>query len=229
MPENIILKKSVTGGGETTVVVQVIDEKDLPIGGAEGGKRLLSVQIHRRLREFLTAQYFVKEFLPNPHMNLKVIKEVCLAYRVLFKKRYPVPETARYFIRDGKVTLVLSDMTEGGKYYVWGINDKPTSEDEKTFAEMNISQEDLISIRRQLRDLSAKASEDNIRLVDYNYQLKKHKMTGEIKVILLDLDKYTLRHTIGDVNDFNNRYVELFLEILEENLVKLKAKYSTGI
>jgi hypothetical protein len=193
VPERIVLKKPTENGGETHSTLESTQTEWLDIGGEEGSKYLIGVVIRRKIKEALTAHYFVKKFPENSRMNLNSLKELCRVYVVLARKGYPVPQTARYIKNENRLRLVLSDMTEGGAYWVWGINTNPTAEEQRTLLAMNLTQSDVDSIKAQSYALADRAEADKVWLAFHSYHLRKHKTTGKVEVILLDLDRLALR------------------------------------
>jgi len=182
------LVKVLNSGAEKKLAIEGAELEELPLGGIEGKKYRLTVPSplsseHGKLAEPLI--FIVKE---SKYDDFDELNEVIKAYRVLYAKGYPVPGTVRRYDQPSmKSYLISSDMTEGGKQWVWGVNDDPTDQELETLREMNFTVKDIADLEIQARAIAEKATADQINLDTYYYHIRKNKETGKVEIILLDI------------------------------------------
>ena len=83
----------------------------------------------------------------------------------------------------------MSDMTEGDKYKVWGWSNSMTGQQSLDLHSMNLTESDVETITNLVDKLASKATADNLSLRFQYYHPRKNMETGEIDIILLDVDK----------------------------------------
>jgi len=135
----------------------------LPVGGNEGAKSLTELRNPRYIfgREDIapTLIFISKEYPAN---KKDCVMDIVNAYEVLREKGYPVPNTIRYYERDKTVNLLMSDMTEGGKYKIWGFSDFSSPEQQAELESMALTDKDILNIQELVFELSNKATNDGL-------------------------------------------------------------------
>jgi len=192
-----------------SIRVRINNMQLLDIGGQEGPKFRAKIKIKN-----YENIYFVKEFYEAYD---KGFVEDCLRSFILLKKHnFPVPDVLRYFIDDSKLYLVMSDMTENGKYRMWGYSDCMSQEQTDELREMNLTGKDLKVIENKALRIAHKAGNLNFRLEFYNYHIRKHKKTGAMSICLLDvLDVDSYVYSPKRASQYNLTEVSRFMEFLK--------------
>jgi hypothetical protein len=159
--------------------------KALPLGGLEGKKfftPLVNPSYSEGRKDVVPELGFISK-----EKNKKDVIGAIRSYDLLRKKKYPVPVTTRYFEKDGKTYLLMTDMTEKGKYKIWGYSDKMTKEQIEDLQSFNLTENNIDKIQKMIIDFAHKADEDNFVLPIYVYHLRKNIKTGEMDIIFLDV------------------------------------------
>lgn len=187
---NVEFKKPIFNNGkkvaERSSVFRLNKSKfhELPIGGYEGKKYFTELsKDHRNVAheyEFISKVY--------PSYDKKEVINIIQAYDSLRKKGYIVPNTVRYFEQNDRVYLMMSDMTEGGKYKIWGYSNDMSAQQYEDLKMMNINESELFFIKNKALELANKADSENVNLLTPTYHVRKNMETGEIDIIFLDVD-----------------------------------------
>ncbi|GIK83517.1 MAG: hypothetical protein BroJett025_01390 [Patescibacteria group bacterium] len=205
------------------ILIEAIQSVD--VGGCEGSKFLMIVL----LQELGRITYFAKEYKYNARATnkfdfssyentLSKVAAVVEAYTLLRKKGYLVPEFAAYFINTQTETMYMisSDMTEGGKYIVWGLSDSMTDVQNQDFVQMKITPDDYSKIKRLVSDVVKQANRDRVYLDCYHFHLRQEKKTRKFEICLLDVSMAVIKHTHRQADD-------IALHNMEESRVFLEA------
>lgn len=168
--------------------------EELSLGGFEGKKYKTSLVNPRSKdgRENVASEI---KFISKEYPSRTDVLDRILIYDELRKKRYPVPATTRYFEKEGKHYLLMTDMTEDGNYKLWGYNDyKPEQKDEElkskeNLKSMNLSDNDINFINKIASDYAIKAQKDGFNLTFPIYHVRKNLNNGQIDMCFLDVDK----------------------------------------
>ncbi len=141
-----------------------------------------------------------------------VMNEVKI-YNKARKQGFPVPHTTRFFLtKHYEPALLMTDMTYGGKYKIWGFNDNPTKKEIKDLKEMQLTPDDLTRIKSLSEQIKENAIRRNRHIGFQNYHIRKNIKTGEVDVVLLDLDDRFTEQTYN-ISQTNNKELRNFLDI----------------
>lgn len=183
----LALKKPSGAGKERVFQTLNSELTHLPLGGHEGQKFTLKIDNPLKKADGTPAEplYFVvKELIEKSEPELEQLSR---AYRILQDKGYPVPLTVRSFQREGKNYLAASDMTEGGKYWIWGFNDDASPEEADELRAMQLSAVEVAELKSQVAKIADQAVRDTLNMDGYWYHIRKNKETGKVDVVILDI------------------------------------------
>lgn len=196
MKRNIELLKLTTRKNKPSKLVTrtavLIDFSKLDLGGVEGNKFRGTVELPR---SDVHGKFFFKEYpYQNSEDNFQQKKEyveaIFWSYVLLRKKGYPVPQTVRMVHNRSsrKIYLVMSDMTQGEKYRVWGSSGHMTSSQDRELKSMQLFNGDLQCVFDQAQKWARKAAEDSLFISRWSYHIIQHKNTRQLSICLLDVD-----------------------------------------
>jgi len=209
MSDRIIeLVKNPTLPNEKTIKVDVLKEENIGVGGAEGVKFGIHFELKNKFKtreaKLITKRlrYFKGVEAPN----------LVNAYKTAHKEGFITPETVRYTKEGEDDILMMSDMSEGGKYIIWGYNDHSTKKEHAAYRELNLSKSDIQEIKSQGMKYVEKANSLDRSLWFYNYHIRKDKETGKLELFLLDLDPHYMQIPHGP--NMNQENFERFFKVL---------------
>lgn len=172
---------------ERAFTATVIIEERMKVGGCEGIKSKLTIENPRSKErpDVACEMTFVSKKSRVEHRIADSIK----AYHQLRKLDLPVPNTTRICIskEDSEFQLVMTDMTENGKYILWGYSNFMHSEQYQTLRDLNLTEEEIDCIEQQANEIAYKAAKAKHNIRFYNYHLRKNLETGIYDVVLLDI------------------------------------------
>ena len=200
------LIKNYNQDNQKSHTAKIVNEKDMGVGGAEGTKAITEFEISRdnkkRRLKLVSKRYnYMKTQIPVL-MN---------SYDKARKDGFPVPATTRFYIDNDTITTVMSDMTEGGKYRVWGYNDQPTTKEHKSLKNMALNDKDKAEIKEQGMKLISLADKVGRSISFHNYHIRQDIKTKEIDLFLLDLD-YSFN--FRNANESNTEEFQKFFNLL---------------
>ena len=162
------------------------------------------------------------------YLDPETVENIVKVYDTARQDGFPVPATTRYFeTKDYYPGILMTDMTEGNKYRVWGYNDNPTDQENETLKNMALSSDNLLRIRNQCDSIVDLANEKKRLLAFHNFHIRQDRKTKDVEVFLLDLDEEFLDPT-RDVNFDNYEAQLIFMEIVRakpEQRQAILAKY----
>ena len=178
MPEQQILPEKFIGnnsqGEWTKNAVYVVSDERLDVGGTEGIKSKTIVRNNESGKEL---NFISKEFGNEDEARVIVKK-----YSILRKLGYKVPKTARYYQREGKHFVLMSDISQDTDNKVaWGINSPPTKLDYENLLKINPTVEEIIYETSLLLE---KLNRDNISINCDVLALTRHE--GRLVLSILD-------------------------------------------
>lgn len=198
--------------------------KRLPLGGYEGKKfftPLVNPRYNKGRKDVISELGFLSKELSKEQRKKDVI-EIIRAYASLRDKGYPVPATTRYFEKDGKTYLLMTDMTEKGKYKIWGFSNYMTDQQNEDLKSMNLTEKDMKIIEEKAFNFATKANKDRIGLLFHTYHVRKNQRTGEIDIVFLDLNPYVIQHNnFIHLND-NHTDAIIFIKKLKDGVENQK-------
>lgn len=154
----------------------------LDVGGMEGKKYRMWLIV-----EGARVPYIAKVYNPVT-LGRKRIYDDLGTIRALKEMGYNVPQES-FCIDDGDIMyLCMSDITEEGKYLLWGRSNDMTEAQKNQLTEMEITPEDLQKISSTALELAEKATRDGLSLTEDYYHLRKNTETGEFDLYLLDVN-----------------------------------------
>lgn len=180
-------------------IAQVVGMDGLPIGGGEGLKyrfRITNPRFQSGSREpFLC--FFVKQYR---YLDDDTPELLTREYARLRQQGFPVPPTVRRMNIKDKQYLVMTDMTYGGRYLIWGYSDRMSFKQLQDLSDMHLTQSDMITINNLVDGLFSLALANNFMVRAHYLHIRKDKETGNIDIIVLD---------INTVNDSESNFVTL--------------------
>jgi len=162
-------------------LVQIKTEK-LSVGGSEGDKNIASYQ----QKDGRVVTYLEKT--PVTDKETGSVEQIVGAYHELRKRGLPVPPVVMLQEKEGVKQLVMTEMTENGKYYLWGYSDNETREQASEFKALGITKSDIQIIEGKVLEIARKATETNTSLEQHQFHIRKNKETGQFEIVLLDID-----------------------------------------
>lgn len=164
----------------------VISVEPLLVGGSEGRKHRVTTSSESTVDGEGKVDYFVsKEYAGDTR---EFAFESVAVNNFLFENGYPVPEEASVVEIDSTVYAIMSDVTVGGKYLIWGWSTGMAPEQMLELKRMNLVAEEIEQIRTLVENIGRKADGDKLRIFDHCYHIRRSVETGEIDIVLLDFD-----------------------------------------
>lgn len=165
----------------------------MPVGGYtlssdKADKKYITLQFEKKhlSGEPIERKLVAKIFERLPATGVRKIVDT---YGIARHEGFSVPATTRFFAyNDIYGSILMTDMSENGKYRVWGYNDSAKPEEEKVLNDMNLTGEDLQVIRGQVNNFVKLANGKRRSLHYYNYHIRQDIMSKKFEVFLLDLD-----------------------------------------
>jgi len=184
--------------------------RQLPLGGKEG-RKFFTPLVNPRYREGRKDVSPELGFISKEDAMVDKSVYMIPIYNLLRKKGYPVPATTRYFEKDGHTYLMMTDMTEGGKYKIWGYSDDMSKEQIKDLNSLNLNEDDIAQIQKMALTFADRADKDNITLPYWTYHVRKNLRTGKLDIVFLDLKPEVLKppQLINDIRAETNKSEEL--------------------
>lgn len=171
----------------------ILDDTQMEVGGYEGIKRKLTVFNPRSYGRDDVAKdlTFVTKECRYEDETISLLE----AYHQLRKTNFPVPNTTRIYLSEcgSLYQLVMTDMTENGKYALWGFSNKMHKMQGEVLRSLNLSDEEVGCIEKQANEIAHKAANEGHRIRFFNYHLRKNLETGMVDVVLLDIGSYNLK------------------------------------
>lgn len=198
-------------------LAKIVDRVSMSVGGGEGFYEAKKYYI---VLQFSSDQNPVKKFSRKfvskdyEHLNWSDVFDVIDAYDTARTDGFPVPSTTRFYeTEDRQPAILITDMTESGKYRVWGFNDKAHKSEDLTLEAMNLDGNDLNEIERQGDFIVALANSKKRSLGFQNLHIRQNISTKKIDLFLPDLDERFLEYCTFEKE--NMWALNQFMKILE--------------
>ncbi len=179
-----------------------------PLGGGNGNKYYIFSGEER----FIAKEIRLPLSITEPSLN-----QLVAFYEELYSRGYCVPEKVTYCSYGENSYLIMSDMSENGKFLLWGINDLPHEEEIHQLREMQLTMEDIEIIRAQLAQWLSKAAAEGVYIGESCYHLRKNRQTGSIDIVFLFKDSQNIIPLKNEEINRNNAEAESFLKQLMES------------
>jgi len=205
-----------------TATAQIVERFPMGVGGYYGSEELKFFVLLRVLRaeRFKDTRFAGKEF---KELEEDEVKELIRVYDTVRRVGLPVPPTTRYFeTKDCKPAILMTDMTEGGKYRLWGYNERSSSKECETFRSMELTKEEVIKIKESSQNVMELASKNNIYLRFHNYHVRQRIETRDLDEVLLDLDETNLEYRRGLNPNENKLELSVFFSELSRMIDQTK-------
>lgn len=196
--------------------------KEMEVGGGEGKKYQLSY-IFTSLRESSSwrrefSQIISKEYELH---QMEDVQSIVKMYQILKEKGYPVPDQVSYRVDEHReiVELIMSDITKGGGFLIWGWSKDMVQQQITELKSMGISEDDFVEIYTLAEELAEKATQDKFLLEYFYIHILKHKLSGKLSLCILDIRGLQMRSTYSYLSKYNKRSVEMFMEELDIHLL----------
>lgn len=200
--------------------VQLSNPERLRVGGREGKKFRAKLEFGR----YKGVPVIIKQLKLVDTIR---VRHVIRSFILLKKKEYPVPDIVRYFFRENKddkhMYLVMSDMTQNRKYYIWGFSDLMSKNQIQTLKKMKITFSEFYDLVDDLENIARRAARDGLSFQSYYYHIRRHKRTKRLDICLLDLDHSVwAQFKEGDsLEEYNLDQVNVFItHLLKTESVK---------
>lgn len=205
---------------------QIVNQVPLGVGGQEGPKSRVQLRksgnTETSLPTDIRGDFITKEY----HLeDIDRLRGVLRTNQILRSKGFPVPGTTKYFEKDGKLFELMSDMTEGGKYRLWGWSNDMTRTQSDELHAMTIEDSKFDQIKNQVFALAQLATNEGFSLQDKYYHIRQEVETGLFDLVLLDVDEEALTEPVKDMYDSTGRHesqnrfdARLFLQKLQTQL-----------
>lgn len=185
----------------------------LDVGGREGSKHIATISILRpgeSHEEHKEIKLFAKELSSKEH-----VAHCIEANNFLKRSGFLVPSTMRYLFKEGKHYLLSTDMTEGGKYTLWGFSGGNTDSQTNDLDNMLLSESDLVDIKKRVMAEAEKADGLGVVIYANMYHIRNEVASKRLEICFLEADRYVL----SDNQDFSNKeQAEIFLAKLRQEL-----------
>jgi len=209
----------------------ITSQTSQPYGGREGPKHSINTEvpaINPEIKPRNLDGFIIKEYkIFDPSYAQGVVEN----YALLRHHKYPVPRTTRYFVEEGKVYLLTSDVREGGKYRLWGFSDSQKERELEELKAMNLDQDKIDLILGHISILLHKTTADGFYLRACYYHIRQNISTGQFDIILLDVDPLKFNHPNTthpyQVEEKNLYQVSRFRFRLEQALAKTSSSRSS--
>lgn len=191
---------------------QIIEKAPMEVGGnkedAEASKFYVTLRFSKdgvtKERKLASKEY--------EYLDEEDVIEIIKIYDKARKEGFPVPPTTRYFLtKDYQPAILMTDMTQGGKYKIWGFNDSFSKDEVATLKSMGLKEGDFSKVKQLSEEIMKKANEKRHVLGFQNYHIRQDTETGKIDIVILDLDDRFLEPVKGLV-DSNNKELQKFLQ-----------------
>jgi hypothetical protein len=186
------------------------------LGGFEGKKHRIECHLlNSEYRfSFITKEGLLSWYLPKI-WNIFQLRQISQAYAFYRERGYPVPNTVRYYL-DAELNqwlLLMSDLTEWGKFRIWGFSNRMTKNQKSELLNMQLNSQDIKKISSQIDVLMKKAKQDKLELLYHYYHVRQNKETREVDLYLLDIDPQISRLAV-----FNRLHKFVFMRILKQQM-----------
>ena len=195
--------------GERSTKVDFVEETNLGVGGGEGDKFNIKFELKRNQskRDISLISKRIR------HHRGSEAPSLVNSYKVVKQDGFLSPDTVRYAKVDGKDILLMTDMSEGGKYIVWGFNDKQTEKEFQAFRDLKLNDTDIDEIKKQGKSFVELANKRDRKLQFYYFHIRKERKTGEVQLFLLDVDPAYLNPPWNA--DHNQKEFDIFFDLLK--------------
>jgi hypothetical protein len=123
--------------------------------------------------------FFVKDY-----MSKQSVFDALAKFDRLRDLQYPVPPTTRYFTDGRRHYMLLTDMTENGRYNVWSWSMGTTSDERKMLRDMAPTEFEILTLAQPLLQ---KAENDHVSFLADNYFLRRKKTGGPLEMSFVDI------------------------------------------
>lgn len=142
------------------------------------------------------------------------LERIVATYSAFRRDYLPVPNVVRFYEQEaGVFKLVLTDMSENNRYFIWGVNNYASAEEDEQLRQMSLCEEDFHMICEKVMQLVELANQHQHKIDFSFFHLQKDTLTNEINIILLDVRPLSARNPM-----FNMKSAETFLTILRSKL-----------
>ena len=173
---------------------EVVDEKELSLEGVNGNKMLVELKNPNNESE-RRMEFYAKEYVSEDEA-----KKTVALFSQLRGEGFPVPPTVRYFERDGKHFVLMTDMTEGGKYDVWTNSGGSFLQQEaasEKLRKINPTMEEVVPL---IDDLCQRLTEKGYKITGDAYALRR--VGGVLQMFLLDVSNSETPRVVSEQKIF---------------------------
>lgn len=184
----------------------------LKVGGKEGPKHRITTEAKEVEGTREKAFFVSKEY----HGKLKHLAYASVKGNDLLRDHgFPVPRKVICLENEGVAYVVMSDVTDGGRFQIWGYSDKMTPEQIEELKAMNLSADDVKDIAEKAKKYADQAAADDLMLLFMHYHVRKEVETGKIDLVFLDVDKRVYDHEVYDPTEKNPANLVWFIKVLK--------------
>ena len=200
MAERLDLIVPTPNGSQKVTTSHLFRISDAPFGGGDGRKYYMDL-VHSGGENPLLTRLIGKEYsIPIVDMQDE-LWFIAQTSRELFNLGYPVPALVGYCAYRANSLLIMSDMSQSGKYLLWGYNDYPHKEEKRQLAEMGLNRKDFQQVTGQVSRWVAKLNRDGVHVGMSSYHVRRNRSTSSLDIAMLDL----YHQQIGNVDISSNK------------------------
>ncbi len=198
----------------------------LELGGREGCKYSGLFEIYRRC-EASDCDAISKKvvFILKRYLSLKPCIEAALVSGQMRESGLPVPPTTRFFsLEDSSHRLfhylLMTNLTYGNRYLVWGKSASMTREQNKDLKRMNLSSDDIAFLAVAVEEVAVQAAQAGHLLGQDNFHIRRECSTQQLDVVLLDPNQMNRRQSpYPNLENVNKAQATNFIKDLKMELL----------
>jgi hypothetical protein len=210
--DTVLMEKMDSQGNAHFTHAGISKEEPFEAGGLEGTKykHNVSIEKNERTREI---------GMISKELDSDTARQYVYMFSQLRKANLPVPNTTRYFEKEGKCYVIMSDLTEGGKYPIWSYNGSYYQREVDMMQTIRKTIEDLDAGEKEeftnkAYELADKCAESGFKVLSDSYCIKEKE--GELSFHLLDLGHVYMDGTLEQRLRQNRLSMEKFLYVLSK-------------
>lgn len=198
------------------LTAKIVRDVTVKTEGVGGTKHYIDVETLKLNSEKRILGFFTKEFATKEEAE-----NTAKLFARLRNEGYPVPPTTRYYEKDGKFFLLLTDMTGGGKYPVW-TNSGETTDRIKAIDKLKDIKPTEDEINLQLDDLVNRLTRSGYKVSCDAYALRR--VNGQLELFLLDINPTEMpnlgENSISYLKQINNIHAQAFKDTVSRCLLQ---------
>lgn len=170
----------------TCAVYDLKEQETLFVGGAEGPKIVFEMCMGEN--STLSLGRVVRKKCETIGAAAHVVRKV----NILRGRGYPVPPVCMYGETSGEAYTYMSDLSEGGRYFVWGLSANQTPQEQNA---LEVISPTLQELNDTVGSYADRMDGDDIFAYHDVWAIRREKIGGSLEAFVLDpttlyLDEY---------------------------------------